>query len=78
MNAVRESWTDARLDDFREDVGRRFDKVDKRFDKVDTELQAVGVRFDSLQRILMQIGFVLAVGLLGVIAALIGVIATQI
>jgi hypothetical protein len=66
------------LDDFREDVGRRFDKVDKRFDKVDTELHAVGVRFDSLQRILMQIGFVLAVGLLGVIAALIGVIATQI
>ena len=28
MHVMRESWTDARLDDFRADVDRRFDKVE--------------------------------------------------
>lgn len=28
MRVMRESWTDARLDDFRADVDRRFDKVE--------------------------------------------------
>ena len=35
MHLMRESWTDARLDDFRTDVDRRFDGVDRRFDKVE-------------------------------------------
>jgi hypothetical protein len=38
MHVMRESWTDARLDDFRGDVNRRFDGVDKRFDKVEGEI----------------------------------------
>jgi hypothetical protein len=38
MHVMRESWTDARLDDFRGDVDRRFDGVDKRFDKVEGEI----------------------------------------
>jgi hypothetical protein len=38
MHLMRESWTDARLDDFRGDVDRRFDGVDKRFDKVEGEI----------------------------------------
>jgi hypothetical protein len=36
---MRESWTDARLDDFRDDVNRRFDEVDKRLDKVGEEIR---------------------------------------
>jgi len=28
MRVMRESWTDARLDDFRAEVNRRFDKVE--------------------------------------------------
>jgi hypothetical protein len=39
MHLMRESWTDARLDDFRADVDRRFDQVDKRFDKVEGEIR---------------------------------------
>jgi hypothetical protein len=39
MHVMRESWTDARLDDFRADVDRRFDGVDKRFDKVEGEIR---------------------------------------
>ncbi len=95
MEAMRQSWTDERLDDFREDVGRRFDEVDRRFDEVDRRFDKVDerfdkvderfdkvnarmdagfaridARFDALMRVLLQVGFVLA-------AALIGVIATQ-
>lgn len=35
MHVMRESWTDARLDDFRAEVDRRFDEVYRRFDEVD-------------------------------------------
>jgi hypothetical protein len=28
MHLMRETWTDARLDDFRDEVNRRFDKVE--------------------------------------------------
>lgn len=57
MDAMRESWTDERLDDFRSDVNRRFDavdrrfdRVDKRFDNVDHELHRVNDRLDGLSR----------------------------
>jgi tetrahydromethanopterin S-methyltransferase subunit G len=98
--AMKDSWTDDRLDDFRGDVNRRFDEVDKRFDKVDGEMNrrfdGVDRRFDKvdsemnrrfdevdgefkrldskmdgLQRTMMLTGG-------GIIAALIGVIGTQI
>jgi len=38
MHVMRESWTDARLDDFRAEVNRRFDGVDRRFEKVEEEI----------------------------------------
>lgn len=60
---MRESWTDARLDDF-------VVHTDRRFDSVDAELRALNARFDALQRTLLQLGG-------GVIVALIGLIATQ-
>jgi hypothetical protein len=45
MYKMRESWTDERLDDFRGEVNRRFDKVD-------TELNRVNDRLDGLHKIL--------------------------
>ena len=57
MDAMRESWTDERLDDFRSDANRRFDEVDKRFDRVDKrfdhvdhELHRVNDRLDGLSK----------------------------
>lgn len=38
---AREAWTDARLDDLKENVGLRFDEVDKRFDQVDKRFDRV-------------------------------------
>lgn len=45
MYKMRESWTDERLDDFRDEVNRRFDKVD-------SELHRVNDRLDGMHRIL--------------------------
>lgn len=50
MHVMRESWTDARLDDFRGDVNRRFDGVDKRFDKVGGEIHDLRGEVKELRR----------------------------
>lgn len=75
MYKMNDGWTDERMDDFRDEVYRRFDKfegeVDKRFDKVDREFHRVHDRLDSLYRAQFVVGG-------GIIAALLGVIATQI
>jgi hypothetical protein len=78
MEAMRESWTDARLDDFREETARRFDylqrQMDDRFNRVEGRMEngfdRLDARFDALQRTM-----ILFCG--GIIAALIGLIATQ-
>lgn len=70
MRAMRKSWTDARLDDFAAHTDRRFDEVNNRFDRVDHELARINSRLDGLQRVLLQSHVVM-------IAALIGLIATQ-
>jgi hypothetical protein len=43
MEAMREAWTDERLDDLTRGVDRGFDRVDARFDRVDA-------RFDRVER----------------------------
>lgn len=85
MYKMREAWTDERMDDFRDEVNRRFDDVDKRFDKVDEEFRdlrsemntrfdRIDARFDGLQRTMLQI----AGGTVGtLIAGFAAVVATQ-
>jgi hypothetical protein len=67
MSAVRESWTDARLDDFRAETARRFDTLERRMDDGFSRIDA---RFDALQRTLI-------VSCSSIAAALLGLIATQ-
>ncbi len=61
MEAMRKSWTDERLDDFRVDVDRRFGEVDRRFDalegrmargfgKCEVEFHRIHDRLDDLVR----------------------------
>jgi hypothetical protein len=67
MEAVREKWTDERLDDLSkkvDDVGRR---MDLRFDAVDRRFEAIDRRFDSLQRVMtttFATGFLALAGLI--------------
>lgn len=81
MHVMRESWTDARLDDFRTDVGRRFDEVDRRFDRVEGEIRElrseVKAGFESVNKTMVQ-GFVaLSASFVAGFAALVGLVATQ-
>jgi hypothetical protein len=63
MEAMRETWTDARLDDLNHKVDDLARRVDARFDRLEG-------RFDAYQRAMLQMS-----GL--IVAALLGVIATQ-
>lgn len=79
MEAMRQTWSDDRLDALNEKVDERFDRVDrrseevdKRLDKVDANIQdlrrEMNLRFDSIQRTMWQTGFVLTAAVLGVLA----------
>jgi hypothetical protein len=47
MEAMRQSWTDDRLDDLNRKVDQRFDRVDDRFDQADREAER---RFKEVDR----------------------------
>lgn len=81
MDSVREAWTDERLDDLVQHMDEGFRQVDSRFDRVERDMRAfksetnarfdrLDARFDSMQRAMFQLSCVM-------IAALIGLIATQ-
>jgi tetrahydromethanopterin S-methyltransferase subunit G len=44
---ARETWSDERLDDLKENVNQRFDGVDERFDRHEA---AVNARFDEVDK----------------------------
>lgn len=81
MEAMREAWTDARMDDLNgkvDELGRRMDKgfnrVDADMRETRAELAAVrgemNARFEAMHRLMIQTSAVMG-------AALIGLIATQ-
>lgn len=73
---MRESWTDTRLDDFREEVGKRFDRAEAEMRMQRLELTSVrkemSAGFESLHRLILQVGggiiATLAVGVFTVLA----------
>jgi hypothetical protein len=71
MDAAREHWSDARLDDLS-------DRMDAGFAQVHTDLRELNGRFDRFQHTLVQAALGLSMGLLGLFAALNGLIATRI
>jgi hypothetical protein len=79
MYDMRESWTDARMDDFAAhvdqrftEVDRRFDEVNHRFDRVESELSALRVEtksgFDDMHRLMLQSSVAIVVSLIALIA----------
>lgn len=80
METMREAWTDERLDDLKDEMGRGFDRMDAdlrelrsemndRFGGVEGRMGGLDARFDALQRT-MVIGFAtIGGGLLASVAA---------
>jgi len=83
MEAMRNSWTDDRLDDFAGQVWRRFDEVDRRFGEVtvrldrlegrmEAGLDRINARIDQLHRAIWILGggavVTFVVGFAGIIA----------
>ncbi len=63
MEAMRQSWSDDRLDHLNrrvdegfEQVDKRFEQVDKRFEQVDKRFDRLEDRFDRLQQGIMVVG----------------------
>jgi hypothetical protein len=73
MEAMRQSWTDDRLDDFRGEVNRRFDGVDRRLDRLDDRFDRLDDRFDKLQRTLVMASAGIIATLVAGILSLIGI-----
>ena len=82
---MRESWTDARLDDFAVHTDRRFDSLERRMDegfgRIDNEFRAVrqemNQRFDRVESRLDALQRTIILANAGMFAAVIGLIATQ-
>jgi DNA anti-recombination protein RmuC len=66
---TRETWTDGRMDEFKESVNLRFDEVNRRFDEVDKRFEHVDKRLDRIEgdlkelRQTMHHGFFVLVGI---------------
>jgi hypothetical protein len=77
MHLMRESWTDARLDDFRAEVNRRFDKVEGEIVELRGEIKELRgemkAGFESLHRTMVHGSVALSASFIAAFAA----IATQ-
>jgi hypothetical protein len=92
MEAMREAWTDERLDDLSRRMDRGFDHVDAdlralngRLDAMSGRLDAMSGRLDgfqqsldALQRTMLQVGVGLIGALLAVMVTVVGLAITQI
>lgn len=71
MEAMREAWTDERLDDLSHRVDRGFDRVDRDIrdlrDEMDKRFTRLEAKFDSMQRLTLA----------AYLTAIVGLVATQ-
>jgi hypothetical protein len=70
MEAMRSTWTDARLNEFKDQVNANFKELGQH---VDHQSQ----RIDSLQHTILIVGGGIFAAFVAVLAAIIGLIATQ-
>ncbi len=67
MEQTRPAWTDHRLDDLSQ-------RMDRGFDRIDADLRGLNDRFDSLHRLIIQVGGGICASLL---VAFLGILATH-
>jgi hypothetical protein len=56
MEAVREKWTDERLDDLNERVSQGFNRLDQDMREMRSELAGMNKRFEATHRLIIQVG----------------------
>ena len=78
MEAMREAWTDGRLDDLSRRVDRGFDRVDADLRALNGRLDGFQQTLDALQRTMLQVGVGLIGALLAVMVTVVGLAITQI
>lgn len=75
MHVMRESWTDARLDDFRGEVNRRFDKVEGEVRDLRGEMNELRSEmksgFESINRTMIHGVIALSAAYIGGFAAIV-------
>ncbi|MFL5834551.1 MAG: hypothetical protein ACJ76B_11325 [Solirubrobacterales bacterium] len=70
MEAMRSTWSDSRLDEFKDQVNANFRDLGQRVDHQSN-------RIDSLQHTILIVGGGILAAFVAVLAAIIGLIATQ-
>jgi len=79
---MRESWTDARLDDFRGEVNRRFENVEDEIRELRGEVKQLRSEmksgFEAVNKTMLNGILILFGSCIAGFAALVGLVATQI
>lgn len=57
MEAVKESWTDDRLDYLNHKVDGGFKQVGDRFNRLESRVERLNTRLDDLNKTIIQFGF---------------------
>ena len=75
MEAVRDKWTDERLDDLSARMDKGFDRLDKDMREVRSELAGMNKRFEATHRLIIQVGGglfgTMAIGFIGLVVTMI-------
>jgi hypothetical protein len=75
MQAVRDKWTDERLDDLNARMGEGFDRLDRDIREVRSELAGMNERFEATHRLIVQVGGglfgTMAIGFVGLVVTMI-------
>mgnify|MGYP005821132427 CR=1 FL=1 len=74
---MRSTWTDSRLDEFKERVDLRFEELSERVGDLSGRIDAQSGRIDKLQHVMIQGFIALMVAMFTGFATLAGLIVTQ-
>jgi hypothetical protein len=75
---MRSTWTDSRLDEFKERVDSRFDDLSQRISELSVRLDALSSRVDGLQHTMVHGFIALVVIMMTGFMGLAGLIITQV
>jgi hypothetical protein len=74
---MRSTWTDSRLDDFKDRVDARFDELNGRVSELSGRVDGLSGRIDGLQHTMVQAFIGLMIAMVTGFAALAGLIVTK-